>query len=305
MLNGVLVPLLTPFLGATVDENVYAHQVERLLAAGVGGLITGGIIGEGPTLSAAENTRLVQIAVEAAAGRVPVIAATGSNSTAATITATHAARMAGASAALVVTPYYNRPGQAGLFAHFEAVARTTQMPLILHNVPGRTHVALAPPTLERLGALPAIFALVDESEETGPHTARAEACAGRLWRIAPDCRSPFAPHLRPPRACLSAMANIAPRLCVALWRQRLAGHGARAMELAAPLDILQHALDLETEPAGLKYAASRLDPAFNPSPRLPLTAPAPASAAALRVAVAALACAPLHDLSPTPMSPTP
>ncbi|MDQ0510013.1 dihydrodipicolinate synthase family protein [Ancylobacter amanitiformis] len=305
MLSGVLVPLLTPFLGATVDENVYAYQVERLLAAGVGGLVTGGIIGEGPTLAPAENTRLVQVAVEAVAGRVPVIATTGSNSTAATITATQAARKAGASAALVVTPYYNRPGQAGLFAHFEAVAQATRMPLILHNAPGRTNITLAPPTLERLGAFPAIFALLDEGEETGRHTALAEACAERPWRIAPDCRSPFAPHLRPPRACLSAMANVAPRLCIALWRQRLAGHGARAMELAAPLDILQHALDLEAEPAGLKYAVSLLDPAFNPSPRLPLTAPAPAAAAAMRVAVAALACAPLQDLSLTPMSPTP
>lgn len=300
MLNGVLVPLVTPFLGSALDEHGLAHHVEMLLAAGVGGLVTGGIVGEGPTLSSAEATRLVRIAVEAAAGRVPVIAATGSNSTAATIAATLAARQAGACAALVVTPYYNRPGQPGLYAHFEAVARAADLPLILHNAPARTRVALAPETLDRLGQFPAIFALVDESEEAGGHAALAETCTERLWRIAPECRSPVTPGLRSPRACLSAMANVVPRLCVAFWRQRFAADTAQMRRLAAPLDMLRHALDLEPEPVGIKYAVSLLNPAFNAAPRLPLVEAAPAGAATIHGAIAALASAPLNDMSHTP-----
>ncbi|MGA0565107.1 dihydrodipicolinate synthase family protein [Ancylobacter sp. VNQ12] len=297
MLSGVFVPLVTPFLGTGLDEDSFAHHIEMQLAAGVSGLITGGIVGEGPTLTPAESTRLIRLAVETAAGRVPIIAMTGTNGTATTIAATCAAHEAGASAALLVTPYYNKPTQAGLFAHFEAIARAVDLPLILGNAPRRTNVALAPETINRLGQLPSIFALVDESEDAGHQRALADACAERLWRVAPDCRTPFLPGLRPPRACICAAANIAPRLCVEIWRQRLAGPAALLRNGVASLDILQHALDLEPEPAGVKYAVSLLTPTFGPALRLPLTEPGPASAAAIRVAVAALARLPLHQTS--------
>jgi len=296
MLSGVFVPLVTPFLAAALDEDAYAHHIERLLAAGVSGFVTGAIAGEGPALLPAERTRLVRIAVETVARRVPVIAASGTNCTAATIAATRAAREAGASAALLVTPYYNKPMQAGLFAHFEATARAVDLPLILHSAPQRTNVRLEPETIDRLGQIPAIFALLDEEEDAGRRRALAEACAQRLWPIVPDCRTAFLPGLRPPRACVSITANLAPRLCVDVWRRRLAGIAVQQAEAAA-LDALRHALEREPEPAGIKYALALLDPTFGPMPRLPLTEPSPASAAAIRIALAGLARIPLHMAS--------
>ena len=293
MLSGVFVPLVTPFLATAVDEDSFAHHVETLLAAGVSGLIAGGVAGEGPTLTPREKERLVRIAVEAAGRRVPVVAATGTNSTAATIEATRVARQAGASAALVVTPYYNKPGQEGMYRHFEAVARAVDLPLVLHNVPQRTNVTLAPETIDRLGQLPSIFALLDESEDFARQRAVAEACTDRLWRIAPSSLSAFLPELRPPRACVEPAANIAPRLSGRLWELRLAGKGKEAAELVAALTTLKYALDLEPEPVGVKYAVSLMTPTFGPELRLPLTPPSASSASAIRVAIAALAG--VHD----------
>ncbi|CAA0096969.1 4-hydroxy-tetrahydrodipicolinate synthase [Starkeya nomas] len=289
MLSGTLIPLVTPFLAGMIDEDAFAHHVETLLAAGVSGFVTGAIAGEGLTLTPREKERLIRVAVEATGRRVPVIAATGTNATEATILATRAARDAGASAALLVTPYYNKPSQEGMYRHFKAVAEAVDLPLILHNTPQRTQVTLAPETLDRLGQLPSIFALLDESDDLCRQRAVAEVCAERLWRIAPGSLAAFLPGLRPPRACMSLAANIAPHLCVRLWEHRLAGRGKDVAALAAALDTLQHALDLEPEPVGAKYAISLLTPTFSPAPRLPLTAATPAAASAIRVALAALA----------------
>ena len=288
-ITGTLVPLVTPFLGAALDEDAYVHHIERLLAAGIGGLVTGGIVGEGPTLAPAEALRLVRLAVETVAGRVPVIAATGTNSTAATLRATQAAAEAGAAAALLVTPYYNKPSQEGLFRHVEAVAQACALPLMLHNVPQRTNVVLAPPTLRRLAELPGVFALLDEDDSPARSIALAQACAGRLERIAPNGQAAFAPGLPAPPAGLTPFANVDPQLCVRLWEQRMSGHVDEEARLAGPLLRLQQALDLEPEPVGLKYAVSLVNPIFSHMPRLPLTEPGPDASAAIRAALAGLA----------------
>ncbi|MBS7585838.1 dihydrodipicolinate synthase family protein [Ancylobacter defluvii] len=291
MLNGTLVPLVTPFLGAAVDEDAYAHHIEGLLAAGVGGLIAGAIAGEGPTLASAEALRLVRIATRIAGRRVPVIAATGTHCTATTIRATRDAAEAGAAAAMLVTPYYNKPSQEGLRRHFEAVARNCELPLILHNAPQRTNVSLAPETMRRLLEQPGLFALFDEDENSARSAALAQSCAERLWRIAPGCQAAFAPGIRAPRACIATLANVVPHLCARLWQKRMSGQVEEEARLAAPLIRLQQAVDLEPEPTGIKYAVSLLNPAFSPIPRLPLVEPAPASAAAIRVALAGLTIA--------------
>lgn len=293
MLRGTLVPLVTPFLGAALDEDTYAHHIERLLAAGIGGLITGGILGEGPTLAPAETLRLTRIAVEIADRRVPVIAATGSNCTADTIRATRAAADAGAAAALIVTPYYNKPSQEGLYRHVEAVAAACALPLMLHNVPQRTNLAFAPATLRRLAELPGVFALLDEDDSPVRSTALAQAAAERLWRIAPSCQAGFVPGLPAPCAALAPLANIDPQLCARLWERRIAGRLEEEAHLAAPLIRLQAALELEPEPVGLKYAVSLVTPTFSHLPRLPLTEPGPDCTAAIRAALAGLASA--HD----------
>lgn len=293
MLQGVLVPLVTPFLGAGLDADAYAHHIERLLAAGVGGLITGGIVGEGPTLAPAEALRLIHVAVEAATGRVPVIAATGTSDTAATLHATRAAAAAGAAAALVVTPYYNKPSQEGIFRHVEAVAAGGALPLVLHNVPQRTNLALAPATLRRLAGVPGVVALLDEDDSALRSAALAQAGGEKLQRIAPSCQAAFAPGLASPRACLAPLANVDPQLGARLWERRAAGRLEEEAHLAAPLIRLQAALDLEPEPAGLKYAVSLVTPTFSPLLRLPLTEPAPEACAAIRAALAGLVSA--HD----------
>ncbi|GAB4069861.1 dihydrodipicolinate synthase family protein [Ancylobacter sonchi] len=289
MLRGTLVPLVTPFLGAAIDADSYADHIERMLAGGVGGLVVGGIVGEGPTLAPAELVRLVRIAVAVANRRVPVIAATGTHCTATTIQATQAAADAGAAAALLVTPYYNKPSQEGLFRHVEAVAKACPLPLALHNVPQRTNISLAPATLRRLAELPGLFALLDEDDSPSRSAALAQVCAERLWRIAPSGQAAFAPGLRAPRACLAPLANIDPQLCVSLWEKRLSGRVEEEARLAAVLVRLQRALDLAPEPAGLKYAVSLVNPLFGHLPRLPLTEPDADCAAAIRAALAGLA----------------
>ncbi|MBS7545016.1 dihydrodipicolinate synthase family protein [Ancylobacter oerskovii] len=290
MLRGILVPLVTPFLGAAVDEDAYAGHIERLLAAGVGGLVVGGIIGEGPTLAPAELERLTRVAVATANGRAPVIVATGTNGTASTIRATLAAGEAGAAAALLVVPYYNKPSQEGLFRHVEAVAAACPLPLVLHNVPQRTQIGLAPETLKRLTGLPRIFALLDEDDSPSRSNALAQACAG-LRRIAPSGQTAWPPGLPAPHACLAPLANIDPQLCAHQWERRCAGRIEEEARLAVPLIRLQAALDLAPEPVGLKYAVSLMNPAFSHLPRLPLTEPEPAATAGMRVALAGLASA--------------
>lgn len=289
MLKGVFVPLVTPFLGNMVDEDAYADHIERLLGAGISGLITGGICGEGPTLSFDESRRLVEIATFIARGRVPVVAASGTNATAASIRATQAAEQAGADAALIVTPYYNKPTQEGMFCHVEAVATACRIPLIVHHSPQRTRVALAPSTLERLCDLRGIFALLDEDEDPVRRRALLEQCGDRLETLAPGLWAADYLHPRMPKACVSALANVAPRLCVRAWEHALEGHAGDDAALIGALDRLERALATEPEPAGIKYAVSLINPSFNPAPRLPLTEPDREASAAIRAAVAGLA----------------
>jgi 4-hydroxy-tetrahydrodipicolinate synthase len=289
MLKGVFVPLVTPFLGNMVDEDGFADHIEMLLGAGISGLITGGICGEGPTLSFEESRRLIEIAVFISGGRVPVIAASGTNSTAGTIRATLAAEQAGADAALIVTPYYNKPTQEGVFRHVEAVATACRLPLIVHHAPQRTRVVLAPSTLERLREVKGVIGLLDEDEDPVRRRALLEQCSDRLETLAPGLWAPDHMARRVPKACVSALANVAPRLCVRAWEHGLAGHAENDTQLIAALDRLEQALATEPEPAGIKYAVSLINPSFNPAPRLPLTEPDNHSSAAIRAAVAGLA----------------
>lgn len=291
MLSGLFTTLVTPFLGTEIDEDSFSELAQWQVSEGVDGLVTGAIAGEGPTLSPAERYRLTCLAVEAG-GRIPVLAVTGTNSTATSIELTRAARTAGASAAVLVTPYYNKPTQEGIYRHFEAVARAVELPLVVHNCPARTNLEIAPVTMERLARLPAIVGVVDEASD--PDRLMGEiATDGRLARFAArECaRLPF--HSASTGA-FSLAANVAPSFAREAWRRRTVGdHGT-----AARLDLLYRAFDMEAEPAAAKYAVSLLWPNFSPVPRLPLTAASEETGAMVRVALSRLAGA----LDPVPVA---
>lgn len=287
MFSGVLTTLLTPFDPCEIDEDLFAALADWQIAEGAAGLVTGAIAGEGSTLSAAERYRLTRIAVEIAGGRVPVLAATGTNCTSTTIELTRAAKTAGASAAILVAPYYNKPTQEGLFRHFEAVAHAVDLPLIVENAPARTNLSITPATLERLGTLPSVVAVIDGACDQQLLFDNAAACGDRLARLAPRECAPTA-FDRGTRGCLSLAANIAPSLCREAWDANIGWAGGDEPAVAR-LRLLYRALDMEPEPIAAKYAVSLLWPDFDPRPRLPLTAARDDTAAMMRVALARLA----------------
>jgi len=293
MFNGVFTTLLTPFSGDDIDEPPFAACTDFQVAQGVAGLVTCAIAGEGPTLSPAERYRLTRIAVEVAARRVPVLAAAGTNCTATTIELARAARTAGASAVILVVPYYSKPSQEGIFRHVEAVARAVDLPIIVENAPSRTNVEIAPATLERLAGLPAVVGLLDGASDPQRLMDNAKACGDRLIRLAPRETAP-AIGLPAPQACLSLAANIAPRHCCAAWDAGPASctlasiSGAYDMA-GTRLRLLYRALDMEPEPIAAKYAASLHHPGFDSRPRLPLTPAREETCAMIRVVLAHLA----------------
>lgn len=220
---------------------------------------------------------------------MPVLAATGTNCTATTIELTRAARTAGASAAILVTPYYNKPSQEGIFRHVEAVARAVDLPLIVENAPTRTNLALAPSTIERLARLPSVVGFIDAAVDPQQLRDNAAACGDRLVPLAPREGIAMAGHTM--RGCLSVAANVAPSLCRAAWDGGVGDVGARMdpETPAARLRQLYRALDMEPEPIAAKYAVSLLWPGFAPRLRLPLTSAREETCAQVRVTLARLA----------------
>jgi 4-hydroxy-tetrahydrodipicolinate synthase len=278
--------MITPFRQGVVDETCFAALVERQAEAGMDGLIVCALSGEGPSLPADERRRIVRIAVEAARGRMPVIAATGTSSTQKTIELTRAAAEEGASAAIVVTPYYTRPTQDGVCLHYTAIAREGGLPLIVENAPDRTNIEIAPETVARLADVEAIIGFVDETRNHVRRVENALACGTRIRRFVPGDLSYllFGPR---PHGCISVAANIAPEFFRYAWesRSRTDGEPDHALEQAAGLC---RALGDEPEAATVKYALSRLIADFDPEVRLPLVGPGDRRRDLIREAVAAL-----------------
>lgn len=282
MFTGSITALVTPFRGGAVDAHAFRALVDWQIRQGTRGLVPCGTTGEAPTLSDGERDGLIRACVEAAAGRVPVIAGTGTNSTDATIAMTRAAQAAGATAALVVTPYYNRPSQEGLYRHFAAVAGAVDFPLVLYNVPSRTGVDLLPATVARLAQIPNIVGLKDATGNLRrPHEIRAMTRPDFVL-LSGDDRTALAFNTAGGRGCISVVANVAPRLCAALQESCLRGDLAAAQTLDADLLPLVEALALETNPGPVKYALSLVRRGIEPSLRLPLVPVEPATAAAIR-----------------------
>ena len=285
MFKGSIPALVTPFRDGRVDEDSFATFVDWQIAQGSHGLVPCGTTGESATLTRSEHHRVVALCVEVARRRVPVIAGCGSNDTATAIEhLAHAAKV-GADAALVVTPYYNRPSQEGLFQHYKALAEAAKLPIILYNVPGRTSVDLSVETMGRLAKLPNIVGVKDASGNVARVSAQRLACGPDFQQISgnDDMALGFMAHGG--IGCISVSANVAPRLCADFQDACLAEDWAQGRVLQDRLYPLHAALFTDASPAPAKYALEKLGK-MSGELRLPLT---PASDTSRRAVDAALA----------------
>jgi 4-hydroxy-tetrahydrodipicolinate synthase len=276
MFKGSFVALITPFRNGAVDATAFQDHVAWQLEQGTHGLVPIGTTGECPTLEDDEQERLIALSVEVAKGRAPVIPGTGFNSTTHTIHATKAAKKAGADAALVVCPYYNKPTQEGLYQHFKAVHDAVDLPIVIYNIPGRSAVDMSNATMARLAKLPNIVGVKDATNDlTRPLKMRVEI-DGEFSLLSGEDGTAVAYLAQGGDGCISVTANIAPALLSKMhtaWQQ---GDVATVRRINERLIPLHEALFAETSPAPVKYAASLLG-RCTPEVRLPLVQTMPAT----------------------------
>lgn len=259
MFKGSLVALITPMhADGSLDEDAFARFVDWQIGQGTNGIVPVGTTGESPTLSHDEHERVVEIAIEVAAGRVPVIAGAGSNSTAEAIRLTRHAKEAGADAALVVTPYYNKPTQAGLELHYRAIADAVDLPIIIYNIPSRSVVDMSVETMGRLAKHPNIVGVKDSTGNLARPLHTRQACGDSFCQLSGEDHLAVSHRAAGGAGCISVTANIAPALCSEMHAAWQSGDLARAMRIQDRLLALHDALFAETSPAPVKYAASLL-----------------------------------------------
>ena len=256
--TGTLPALITPFRDGMVDETAFTALVERQIASGVHGLVPNGTTGESVTLSVEEQKRVIALCVEVAGGRVPVVAGTGGSDTAKVIELTRHAKTVGADAALVVTPYYNRPSQEGMAAHYTAVADAVQLPLIVYNVPARTGVDLLPETLATLARHPNIVGIKDASNQLDRATRQRALCGRDFSLLSGEDGTAVGFNAMGGQGLISVTANVAPELCARLQDCCAAGDYGSAHDIDLKLSALHRALFMEPSPAPAKYALSKL-----------------------------------------------
>jgi 4-hydroxy-tetrahydrodipicolinate synthase len=286
MFKGSLVALITPMRpDGSVDENAFAEFVDWQIREGTQGLVPVGTTGESPTLSHDEHKRVVEIAIEVAEGRVPVIAGAGSNSTAEAIDLAKHAKSAGADAILVVTPYYNKPTQEGLFLHFTAIADAVDIPLIIYNIPPRSVVDMSVETMALLAKHPSVVGVKDATANlTRPlHTRRA--CGPEFCQLSGEDHTALAFLAAGGQGCISVTGNVAPRLCSEMHTAWQDGRVRDAMAIQSRLVPLHDAMFIETSPGPVKYAASLLGHTSETC-RLPLAPCAEATKSRVRAAMA-------------------
>lgn len=269
MLHGSLTALVTPFKTGAVDEAAFAALIERQIEAGSHGLVPAGTTGETPTLTRKERLRIVELCVEVTAGRVPVVAGTGSNSTGSAIELQAHAKTVGADAGLVVAPYYNKPSQDGVAAHFDAVAEAVALPIVVYNVPGRTITDIQPETLARIARHPNVVAVKDASGEVERVTMHRNMIGGDFVQLSGEDASALGFNAHGGRGAISVTSNVAPELCAAFQNACLEGDWERARALNDQLTPLHQAMFSAPSPGPSKYALSLLG-LCSPEVRLPL-----------------------------------
>ncbi len=269
MFKGSFTALITPFANGGVDESAFKSFVEWQIDEGADGVVPCGTTGESPTLSHAEHRRVVELCLEVAKGKVPVIAGTGSNSTEEAIELTRHAKEAGADAALVVTPYYNKPTQEGLYRHYKAIHDAVELPIIIYNIPPRSVVDMSVETMARLAELPNIVGVKDATSDLGrPILTRLAAGDGFCQLSGEDGTA--VPYLAAGgHGCISVTSNVAPRLCADMHRAWWERDFDTVSEIQDRLMPLHSALFCESSPGPVKYAASLLGKC-GPKTRLPL-----------------------------------
>jgi 4-hydroxy-tetrahydrodipicolinate synthase len=269
--EGSMTALATPFKNGALDEEAYRGLIRYQLDNGTAGLVPIGTTGEAVTMSADERFRAVKVAVEAAAGKALVIGGAGSNSTQETIEGVMRVREAGADAALVVTPYYNKPTQQGLYEHYRAVARAHPgFPLVAYNVPGRTGGDLLPETCQRLCDLPEVVALKEATASMIRAVDLVEKCGDRLSLLSGDDFTVLPFIACGGRGVISVSANVAPRMMADLVASARGGQHGKALELQVQMNALHRLLFVESNPIPVKWALHLMG-RFGPELRLPLT----------------------------------
>jgi len=285
MYFGSIPALVTPFSGGRVAEDTFAEFVEWQIAEGSNGLVPCGTTGEVATLTADEHRELIAHTVQIAKGRVPVIAGCGTYSTAASIERIRAAADVGADGALVVVPYYNKPSQAGIAAHFTAIADASPLPIVVYNVPSRTVADISVETLAEIARHPKIVAVKDATGNLGRVSAQRLACGEEFIQLSGNDDMALGFNVMGGIGCISVTANVAPRLCSDFQRAMKDGRWDDALKLQDRLYPLHAALFTDASPAPAKYALSRVRPGFPQELRLPLVEASDASKRAVDAAL--------------------
>tara|TARA_E500000081_G_scaffold153754_1_gene188863 strand:- start:192 stop:1052 length:861 start_codon:yes stop_codon:yes gene_type:complete len=262
--------LITPFKNGAVDLEGLKALVEWHIAEGSHGLVPVGTTGESPTLSHEEHEAVVSAVVEAAAGRIPIVAGAGSNNTAESLRFMHHAKDVGASAALVVTPYYNKPTQEGLIAHFKTLHDACDLPIVIYNIPGRSVVDMSPETMGELAKLPRIIGVKDATGDLARVCQQRITCGPDFLQISGEDATAHGFNAQGGIGCISVTANVAPALCAQLQEACLAGDYSTALTLQDRLMPLHQAIFTEPGLVGAKYGLSLLGRCED-SVRLPLT----------------------------------
>jgi 4-hydroxy-tetrahydrodipicolinate synthase len=270
MFFGSIPALVTPFSANCVDEDSLRGLVEWQVSEGSNGLVPCGTTGESATMSQSEQRRVIEITVEVAAGRVPVIAGCGSNSVAVAIEHIRAAKEVGADAALIVMGYYNRPSQAGMLAAFRALSGASELPIVVYNIPGRAVVDISVETMAEIAKLPNIAGVKDATGNLGRVSAQRLACGEKFIQLSGNDDSALGFNAMGGVGCISVTANVAPRLCSDFQKAMREGRWDDALKLQDRLYPLHAALFTDASPGPAKYALSRVRPGFPTDLRLPL-----------------------------------
>ena len=281
MFSGALSAIITPFRDGAIDEPALRELIEWQIQNGVDGIVPCGSTGESATLTHAEHERVIRIAIEQVRKRVPVVAGTGSNSTAEAIRLTSFAREAGADGALLISPYYNKPTQEGIVKHYKTIAQSVQLPLIVYNIPGRTGSNILPETLAKLADVPNIVGVKEASGSMEQVSDIRRLCGERLTILSGDDSLTLPLIALGGKGVIAVITNIMPRETHELAAAALAGDFARARELHYKMLPLMRVLFLETNPIPVKYAASLMGKC-TAEMRMPLTTMSPGPAEKLR-----------------------
>ena len=285
MFFGSIPALVTPFSGGRVAEDTFRDFVEWQIAEGSNGLVPCGTTGEVATLSSEEHRQVIATTVKVAKGRVPVIAGCGTYSTAASIERVRAAADLGADAALIVVPYYNKPSQAGLAAHFTAIAQASPLPIVVYNVPSRTVADISVETLGEIARHPRIVAVKDATGNLGRVSAQRIACGEDFCQLSGNDDMALGFNAMGGVGCISVTANVAPSLCAEFQKAMREARWGDALKLQDQLYPLHAALFTDASPGPTKYALTRLRNDFPADLRLPLTEPSDASKRAVDAAL--------------------